>query len=121
MTDPRIRAVMPLACEGWWVFGARGLAAVDRPTLMIVGTDDDLYAENALIYEHLGTRDKTFISFVGQGHMMVMNKEMLARMAHFAVAFFGTHLQGRQDWAQVFSEEFVSQVDGLAWGVVQGE
>lgn len=46
MTDPRIRAVMPMACEGWWLFGARGLAAVDRPVLMLAGTEDGLYAEN---------------------------------------------------------------------------
>ena len=52
---------------------------------------------------------------------MVMNKVMLARMAHFAVAFFGTHLQGRQDLVQYFSEDFVSPFDNLAWGVVQGE
>ena len=65
--------------------------------------------------------DKTFISFVGQGHMMVMNKVMLARMAHFTVAFFGTHLQGRQDLAQYYSADFVSRLDGLAWGVVRGE
>ncbi len=51
LTDPRIRAVMPMAGEGWWLFGERGLAAVDRPVLMIVGTEDELYNENALIYE----------------------------------------------------------------------
>jgi hypothetical protein len=65
ITYERIPAVTPLACEGWWVFGARGLAAVDRPTLMIDGTEDELYAENALIYEHLGTPDKRFITFLG--------------------------------------------------------
>ncbi len=87
MTDERIRAVMPLAAEGWWLFGERGLAAVDRPTLMIVATGDTLYPENALIFEHLGTPDKTLISFVGPDHMMVLNPEMVARMAHFAAAF----------------------------------
>ncbi|MGD9002083.1 MAG: hypothetical protein PVF04_05400, partial [Anaerolineae bacterium] len=30
MTDARIRAVMPLAGEGWLLFGEKGLAAVDR-------------------------------------------------------------------------------------------
>lgn len=33
MTDDRILAVMPMAPEGAWLFGARGLATVDRPTL----------------------------------------------------------------------------------------
>jgi len=121
LTDPRIRAVMPMACEGWWLFGERGLAAVDRPVLMIDATNDELYNENALIYEHLGTSDKALISFVGQDHMMVYDAEMVARMAHFAVAFFGYHLQGRQDLARYFSEDFVAQHDDLVWGVYPGE
>ncbi len=121
VTDARIRAVMPLAAEGWWLFGERGLAAVDRPVLMIAGTQDGQYPENALIYEHLGTPDKVLISFVGPDHMMVYNREMVARMAHFAVAFFGYHLKGRDDLAYYFSEEFVGQHDDLAWGVYQGE
>jgi len=121
MTDVRIRAVMPMAGEGWWLFGGRGLAAVDRPVLMIVGTEDELYPENALVFEHLGTSEKALISFVGPDHMMVFNTEMRARMAHFAVAFFGYHLQGRGDLAWYFSEEFVAQHDDLAWGVYAGE
>ncbi|MCU0522826.1 MAG: hypothetical protein MUF84_19320 [Anaerolineae bacterium] len=121
MADPRIRAVMPMACEGWWLFGERGLAAVDRPTLMLVSTDDELYAENMLIYEHLGAPDKAFISFVGRDHMMIYDTDMVARMAHFAVAFFGVHLQGREDLRQYFSEQFISQYDDLAWGAAEGE
>jgi predicted dienelactone hydrolase len=121
MTDARIRAVMPLAGEGWWLFGERGLAAVDRPILMIVATQDELYPENALFYEHLGTPDKALISFVGPDHMMVFDPEMVARMAHFAVAFFGYHLQGREDLAWNFSEDFVAQHDDLASGVHEGE
>jgi len=121
MTDERIRAVMPLAGEGWWLFGARGLAAVDRPTLILVATEDELYPENVLIFEHLGTPDKTLISFVGLTHMMVYDNKAVARMAHFAVAFFGYHLQGRQDLAWYFSEDFVTQHDDLVWGVYQNE
>jgi hypothetical protein len=121
LTDPRIRAVMPMDPEGWWLFGEKGLAAVDRPVLMIDGTNDELYRENVQIYEHLGTSDKALISFVGQDHMMVGASEMVSRMAHFAIAFFGYHLQGRQDLAQYFSEEFVTQHDDLFWGVYPGE
>jgi predicted dienelactone hydrolase len=121
ITDVRIRAVMPLAGEGWLLFGDKGLASVDRPTLILVATQDELYAENVLIYELLGTPDKTLISFVGQDHMMVYNPEMVARMAHFAVAFFGYHLQGREELAHYFSEEFVGQHDDLAWGVYENE
>jgi predicted dienelactone hydrolase len=121
LTDERIRAVMPMAGEGWWLFGERGLAAVDRPTLVIVATRDDLYPENALIFEHLGTSDKALISFVGRDHMMIYELKMKARLAHFAVAFFGYHLKGREDLAWYFSEDYVTQFDDLAWGVVRDE
>jgi len=119
MTDPRIRAVMPMAGEGWLLFGERGLAAVDRPTLIIAGTKDVLYPENALIFKHLGTPDKMMISFVGETHDMIFTSDQISRMAHFAVAFFGYYLQGRDDLAWYFSEEFVSQHPDLAWGVYE--
>ncbi len=121
LTDERIRAVMPMACEGWWLFGERGLATVDRPTLIIVGAEDALYPENALIYEHLGTPDKAMITFADLDHMLVFQTEPVARMAHFAAAFFGTHLQGREDLAWYVSEDFVSQHADLIWGGHPGE
>jgi predicted dienelactone hydrolase len=121
MTDERIRAVMPMAGEGWWLFGEKGLAAVDRPTLILVATQDELYPENVQIFEHLGTPDKSLISFVGPNHYMVYDMEMVARMAHFAVAFFGYYLQGREDLAWYFSEDFVAQHGDLAWGVYEAE
>jgi len=119
LTDQRIRAVMPMAGEGWWLFGERGLAAVDRPVLIIVATEDELYKENVLIYEHLGTSDRTLISFVGETHGGMLNMPLTERMAHFAVAFFGYHLQGREDYAAYFSQESVEQHDDLAWGVYE--
>jgi predicted dienelactone hydrolase len=109
MTDPRIRAVMPLAGEGWWLFGERGLAAVDRPVLIIVATRDPLYEENVLIFRHMGTPDKSLISFVGPEHLMIYNTDMQARMAHFAAAFFGYHLQRREDLKEYFSENGMGQ------------
>lgn len=121
MTDPRIRAVMPMAGEGWWLFGERGLAAVDRPVMMIVATRDPLYRENALIFSHMGALEKSLISFVGPEHLMIYNADMLARMAHFAVAFFGYHLQGEEDLKYYFSEEWVAQHPDLAWGVYPDE
>ena len=119
LTDRRIRAVMPMAGEGWWLFGERGLAAVDRPVLIIVATDDELYKENALIYEHLGTSDRTLISFVGVTHGGMLNTPYPERMAHFAVAFFGYHLRGREDYAAYLSQESVEQHEDLAWGVYE--
>jgi len=124
MTDERIRAVMPMAPEGAWLFGERGLAAVNRPTLIIGATRDQANyydLEAAYIFQHLGTPDRTLISFVGQNHMMVYEAEQVARMKHFAAAFFGYTLQGREDYAEYFSEDFVAQLDDLAWGVYAGK
>jgi predicted dienelactone hydrolase len=120
MTDERILAVMPMAGEGWWLFGEKGLDTVDRPVLMIAATQDELYAENVQIFENLGTADKGLISFIGPGHLMVYDSYQVSRMAHFAVAFFGYHLQGHEDLAYYFSEDFVdSQID-THWGVYRG-
>jgi hypothetical protein len=43
----------------------------------------------------------------------------IARIAHFATAFFGYHLQGREDFAEYFSEDFIAQFDDLFWGVYE--
>lgn len=123
MTDDRIRAVMPMGADGSALFGERGLAAADRAMLLIAGTEDHLveYTEEAVhIFEVVGSRDKTLISFVGQDHYMVFDAVMRARMGHFAVAFFGHQLQGREDLAYYYSEDFVSMQQGLAWGPYTG-
>ncbi|TFH37852.1 MAG: hypothetical protein E4G99_01275 [Anaerolineales bacterium] len=114
ITDARIRAVMPLAPDGWLLFGERGLAAVDRPVLIIVGGNDIVYPEDSLIFANLGTPDRFLITFVGQNHMMIYNPEQVAHMKHFAVAFFGTYLQGRQEYAEYFSQDFIAQYPALA-------
>jgi len=124
LTDERIRAVMPMAPEGAWLFGERGLAAVDRPTLIIGATaDDNNYYdfEAVYTYEHLGTPDRYLVSFVDQSHFMAEKPEQVKRMNHFLTAFFGYYLQGREDFAEYFSEDYVAQFDDLAWGVYEGE
>jgi predicted dienelactone hydrolase len=122
ITDERIRAVMPMAPEGAWLFGERGLEAVDRPTLIIGATADDINIydlEAVYIFEHLGTSDRIMISFVDQGHMMISDPDQVARMKHFAVVFFGYHLQGQDEYAKYFSEEFFDQYNDLRLGVVE--
>ena len=74
-----------------------------------------------LIYKFLGSSDKAMISFVGNNHFMVFETPSIERMAHFAVSFFGYHLQGREDYAAYFSEEFVKQHHDLAWGIYEGD
>jgi len=120
ITDGRILAVMPMAPEGAWLFGKRGLESVDRPCLVIGATADNINfydLEAVYIFEHLGTPDKTMISLVGMGHMKSPETGQLKRIRHFAVAFFAYHLQGRADNAQYFSQVFVEQHSDLAWGV----
>lgn len=124
MTDERIRAVMPMAPEGVALFGDRGLLAVDRPTLIIAGTDDDdcdYHDEAVYMYEHISTPDKRLISFVGDNHMMIFSQEPVLRMKHFATAFFGYYLQRQDNYAKYISESFVSKHDNLAWGVYNSE
>jgi predicted dienelactone hydrolase len=123
MTDERIRAVMPGGVDGAWLFGERGLMTVNRPVLFIQATEDSPYqpTEAAFIFEHIGTPNKSMISFIGEDHMMVMKKEIRSRINHFAVAFFGYYLQGHEEYADYFSEDFVSQFDDLYWGVYPNE
>jgi predicted dienelactone hydrolase len=123
-TDDRILAVMPMAPDSAWLYGPEGLAAIHIPSLIIAGTADDLVSyemASCYIYEHLVNSDRVLISFIGRGHMMVEDEEVISRIDHFAVAFFGYYLQGREDLARYFLEDFVAQQDDLAWGVYEGE
>ena len=124
LKDERILAVMPMGPEGAFLFGERGLAAVDRPTMIIAGSADDIVPyrfETVYIYEHLGTLDRYLLSFVDQGHFLVDDPEQAKRLNHFVTAFLGYHLKGREDFADFFSEDYVSQYDDLAWGVYHNE
>jgi predicted dienelactone hydrolase len=122
-TDDRILAVMPMAPDSAWLYGPEGLAAIHIPSLIIAGTADDLVSyemASCYIYEHLVNSDRVLISFIGRGHMMVEDEEVISRIDHFAVAFFGYYLQGREDLARYFLEDFVAQQYDLAWGVYEG-
>ena len=124
ITDERIRAVMPMAPTVSWYFGERGLAAIDRPALLIWGTKDILspyQLEAEYTFEHIIVPDRFLISFIGRTHMMPFSDDVAMQLKHFATAFFGYYLQGREDYAEYFSEDFVKQFDDLAWGVYSDE
>lgn len=53
--------------------------------------------------------------------MMPWEPEPAKRMNHFATVFFGHYLQGKEEYRDYFSEDFVAQFDDLAWGVYGGE
>jgi predicted dienelactone hydrolase len=123
-TDQRIRAVVPIAPDGAWLYGERGLAMADRPMLIIAPTDDEFTPyeiETAYIFEHVGSPERFMVSFIGRRHMFVLDPEVAKRLHHFATAFFGTYLQGKSEYRDYFSEAFVSQFDDLAWGLYEGE
>jgi predicted dienelactone hydrolase len=124
ITDERIRAVMPMAPSVSWYFGESGLAAVDRPILLVWGTRDVLSPyelEAGYTFENLKYPDRYLISFIGNAHGLPFLEEPAARLKHFAAAFFGTYLQGRVEYLEYFSEDFVNQFDDLAWGVYSDE
>jgi predicted dienelactone hydrolase len=120
VTDERIRAVMPLSSGGAWLYGERGLAAIDRPIFIIGAYEDEIVPyqfEAAYIYNHIKIPEKYLVTFTNRSHMMVLNTEAAARMKHFATAFFGYYLQGREDYAKYISRDFVMQFVDLAWGI----
>jgi len=123
-TDHRILAAMPMAPDSAWLYGAEGLAAIHIPSLIIAGTADDLVSykmTSCYVYDHLVNSDRYLISFIGKGHMMVENQEVIRRINHFAIAFFGYYLQSHIEYADYFSEDFVAQFNDLAWGIYKGE
>ncbi|MBL8156838.1 MAG: hypothetical protein JNM70_21860, partial [Anaerolineae bacterium] len=118
-TDPRIKAVVPVApCYGP-LFGDAGLAAATVPTLIIGLEADDRcqYERDALsMYEHLGSVERALLTVSRQGHDdAATNRDAQAIFNHFAVAFFGYYLQGKTDYAQYLTAEYVSTIENLAW------
>jgi predicted dienelactone hydrolase len=124
ITDERIRAVMPMAPTLSWYYGERGLAAVDRPILLLWGTKDSLspyQLEAGYTFERIGNPQRYLISLVDRDHMLPFNLESASRLKHFTTAFFGHYLQGRDDYAAYFSEDFIAQFDDIDWGVYPDE
>lgn len=122
MTDPRIKAIMPMAPTVSWYYGERGLGSVTIPTLLVWGTKDDLSPyplEAPFTFENLGSKEKFLISFIGRTHMLPQLEEAALQVKHFSTAFFGYYLQGREEYAEYFSEEFISQNEAFHWGVYQ--
>jgi predicted dienelactone hydrolase len=122
MTDERIRAAIPMGVEGYALYGEQGLASIDIPVMILHATADEYnpYTFEPLpIFEALQTPEKVLISFIDLGHLMIFDEEPVRRMEHFAAAFFGYHLQGRNEYADYFSEKYVKKFDDLTWGVYE--
>jgi|GEM_PF-678686 len=117
ITDDRILAVMPMSADCEWLFGPKGLAAVDKAVLMTGGTSEGvMYEEFYRTFEELGTSEKTFISFVKRDHSMINSLTIKGQLRHFAIAFFSHILKGYEDYGYYYSEAYISQIEGLAYG-----
>jgi predicted dienelactone hydrolase len=115
---------MPMAADGAQLFGERGLAMADRPMFIIAATEDEYVPyqiETAYIYKHVGAPELFMVSFIGETHEMPFHTVSANGMRHFAIAFFGYYLQGREEYLEYFSEGFVSQFENLAWGLYESE
>ena len=73
--DPRVKAAISLAGDAY-PFDQRGLAALEVPIMAMGGTVDDgtPYTWGAkLTYDHVGSKNKTLVTFPGAGHMLFVD------------------------------------------------
>ena len=73
--DPRVKAVISLAGDAY-PFDQRGLAEIEVPIMAMGGTIDEgtPYEWGAkLTYDHVGSENKTLVSFPGAGHMLFLD------------------------------------------------
>ncbi len=121
LTDERIKAALPIAGCAGPVFGERGLASATIPMLLMAGTADGLAPyewDGVFVYEHWGSSERYLLSFIGADHLFgyTSTSGYKSVVLHFATAFFGYYLQGREDYAQYLTEDYVNSIEGLAWG-----
>ncbi len=73
--DPRIKAAISLAGDAY-PFDQRGLAKLEVPVMAMGGTIDEgtPYTWGAkLTYDHVGSENKTLVSFPGAGHFLFLD------------------------------------------------
>lgn len=127
ITDERIRAVMPIAEVDPELFGEAGLAAVTKPVFIMAATKDPYNPYQTRIvnpYQQLGTTDHYLLTFVGEDHEFAFSPHIMPVVDHFAVAYFGYYLQGKQEYAQYLTEDYtksLSGYDNLVWGIYDGK
>jgi predicted dienelactone hydrolase len=122
-TDPRIKAVVAEAPANATIFGSEGLAALDMPILVQVGSSDtstpperDVYP----VYTNVGSSDKALVVYTGGEHSLFMNAleqfdlnpgvDLEAAHAlnnHFTVAFLLTTLKDDAEAAAALNPESV--------------
>ena len=119
LKDERIDAVFSIAPCFSPLIGEEGPAAVNVPTLVVYPEKDEICKPSdgaRVIYEHLGSADRYLLTLLDAGHASVMelssDKSLLRQVG---VAFFGYYLQGREEYAQYLTEEYVESLPNVAW------
>ncbi|NDJ86999.1 MAG: alpha/beta fold hydrolase, partial [Chloroflexi bacterium] len=77
LTDPRIDAVVALAPFGGPIFGEAGMAAMDVPTMILVGSADEATTPQRdayPMYENLGSPLKSLVVFQNAGHYIFVEE-----------------------------------------------
>ncbi|MBL8164050.1 MAG: hypothetical protein JNJ61_18825 [Anaerolineae bacterium] len=127
MTDERIQAVLPIAGGDAPLFGEAGTAAISKPVFMIAATADQYnpYPVNIVpAFEGVGAVDHYLLTLVNEDHYFPIDPVMQPVLAHFAVAYFGYYLQGKEDYARYLSADYITSLteyDNLVWGVYSEE
>jgi hypothetical protein len=130
MGDERIKAVMPGGPEGFELMGPEGLAGVTVPALLMAARNDqfnEYSPATTRLFEYYPNAD--LITFMGADHRMIFESDAVSQIGRFAVAFFGYHLAGRDDYARYLTKDFVENVapglgatdsfTTLVWGVAE--
>jgi predicted dienelactone hydrolase len=124
----RIRAAMPMGPWGYAFVGPSSLEQIDVPTMYLVGGYDLLYPTDAIpLFESMNSDLASMITFTGTGHNMIFDPDAQIQFKRFALAFFGYHLAGIDEYAPALTPEFVERqaaylephpsYETLVWGV----
>ncbi len=134
-TDPRIQAVIALAPWNVPIFGPEGIAAIDIPIMVQVGSGDtttpparDAYAA----YANASSADKALVVFEGAEHGVFADvaqgefdaawtaEDIHPLINHFATAFLLAELNGDADAAAALDPAGVA-FDGVQFAAAWGE
>jgi len=130
MGDDRIKAAMPMGPEGFDLTGPDGLAGISIPVMYVAAGSDTLnsYPLAAVpLFDNTDPDWASMITFTDAGHMMIFDPDAQIQFKRFALAFFGYHLAGIDQYAPALTSEFVerqapylephSSYETLIWGV----
>lgn len=119
-TDERIKAVVSIVPTGSPVFTVEALNAATVPTLIIAAASDtwaDYGPNAAYMYTFLGSEELYMLSIIGADHLDLWVPELHPAIPHFQAAYLGYHLQGKEEYTQYLTEDFIAPHEDLVWGV----